>query len=134
MNKDKRSIHEKLSDENVSFIKKLKIAIGEGELDYWWERGNPPNESSDIFRKFVKKLNFSFEPKWVERESEAGPHGLLGEDRCFKFESEISLLGLRKKYFVKGYFFNKGDLKGVTIQSFREIPIFKVVKKEIEND
>lgn len=46
------SLHEKLSDASITFVKKLKLAVNEGELDYWWERDNPPNETPDIFKKF----------------------------------------------------------------------------------
>lgn len=121
MVKDTRTLHEKLSDPNIDFLKKLRMAVKDGELDYWWGRCNPPNESPDIFKRFLEKLSGLFEVRWIERDSVSGPHCLLGEDQCFKFECEISAFGTKKKYFVKGYFFNKGDLKGVTIQSFREL-------------
>jgi hypothetical protein len=48
----------------------------------------------------------------------------LSEEDCFKFECEVQFGGIfeieTKRYFVKGYFFEKTELKGVTIQSFRE--------------
>lgn len=128
---DKRTLHDKLTDKNSSFLKILRLAVSEGELDYWWERDNPPNESIDVFKLFLRKVKGPIEPTWIERESEAGPHGLLGEDECFKFEAVVSLLGNKKKYFVKGYFFNKGDRKGVTVQSFREIPSLKLMHKKL---
>lgn len=135
MTKEHKSftLHQKLSSKEISFIKKLKIAVKEGELDYWWARGNPPNESPDVFRTFLNKVEASggttvdIEPKWIDRESSAGPHGLLGEDQCFKFECDIAMFGIKKRYFVKGYFFNKGDLKGVSIQSFREVTKLNLV-------
>ena len=127
MANDTRSLHEKLSDKEASFVKKLRLAATEGELDYWLERGNPPNESTDVFIKFSKYLKEPVSVKWIERESEAGPHGLLGEDECFKFECTIFPFGVETKYFVKGYFFNKDDLKGVTIQSFRKVMILRML-------
>jgi hypothetical protein len=58
------------------------------------------------------------------RLSEDGLHGKDGEEDCFKFECEVQFGGIfeieTKRYFVKGYFFEKTELKGVTIQSFRE--------------
>lgn len=117
---ESQSLHQKLSAADISFLAKFKLAVREGELDYWWQRDNPPNLALDIFRIFCRKLKREINLKWVDRESEAGPYGLTGEDQCFKFTHEISLMGVKKRYFVKGYFFNKGDLKGVTIQSFRE--------------
>ena len=119
-----KSLHEKLSDENIGFAKKLKLAVNEGVLDYWWGRGNPPNESPDVFRKFLKKLKNDVSPDFVHRKSVTGPNCLLGEKECFKFEQEISMFGKIKRFFVKGYFYNDGDLKGVTIQSFREMKNF----------
>ncbi len=128
MANDTKTLHEKLTDESASFLKILRIVILEGELDYWWERQNPPNEPPDVFRLFLKKVKGPVEPTYISRESQAGPHGLLGDDECFKFESEISMLGIIKRYFVKGYFFNKGDRKGVCIQSFRETSKLKLMR------
>ncbi|MFZ9002316.1 MAG: hypothetical protein ACO20H_13500 [Bacteriovoracaceae bacterium] len=122
-----KTLHEKLSDPKASFTKKLRLAAKEGELEYWLNRKDPKNETMDVFRKFLQKAK-SINPQWVERKSEAGPNGLLGEKKCFKFEHEVSSFGVRKKYFVKGYFFNEGDLKEVTIQSFREIPNLKLME------
>lgn len=116
-------LHEKLSKDGVSFSSKLKIACIEGELDYWSRRKSPPNESVDSFMKFVRMLSEDIKVKWIERISQNGDHAELGEDHCFKFEKEVSNFGLKKKYFIKGYFFDKGNLKGVTIQSFREVKI-----------
>ena len=121
MSENNKTLHDKLTDESTSFLKILRLAVSKGTLDYWWKRNNPPNESPDVFKVFLKKIKGTILPTWVPRKSEAGPHGLLGEDECFKLEVCIFMLGIRKKYFVKGYFFNKGDRKGVTRQSFREI-------------
>lgn len=123
INNKPQTLHEKLSGEDISFSKKLKTLVREGELDYWWSRGNPPNESQEVFKKFIKKLKGEINPRWEQRKSQNGQNALLGEERCFLFEHEISLFGEKKKFFVKGYFFNEGDLKGVTIQSFREIKL-----------
>ncbi|MBT3237081.1 MAG: hypothetical protein HN353_14080 [Bdellovibrionales bacterium] len=121
MSKDgQKTLHQRLTDEKSSFLKILRLASKEGELDYWWQRDHPPNESHQAYLLFLKKVKGDIEPKWIERESSAGPHGILGEDLCFKFEASITILGRKRRYFVKGYFFNKGDRKGVTIQSFRE--------------
>jgi len=125
---DTKTLHEKLSDDKASLLKVLRLAVNEGELDYWWERQNPPNEPPEVFRTFLKKVKGPVEATWIERESQAGPHGLLGEDECFKFEDEVSMLGIKKRYFIKGYFFNKGDRKGVCIQSFREVLKLRLMK------
>ncbi|MCK5072221.1 MAG: hypothetical protein KAQ98_02265 [Bacteriovoracaceae bacterium] len=108
MSENNKTLHDKLTDGSASFLKILKLAISKGELNYWWERDNPQNESRDVFNVFIKRVKGQIEPAWIERKSTAGPHGLLGEDECFKFEAKISMFGIRKKYFIKGYFFNKG--------------------------
>ena len=63
--------------------------------------------------------------KWIKRESEEGLYGKTGEDNCFKFECAIQFGGFfeieMKRYFIKGYFFEKSKLIGVTIQSCREV-------------
>ncbi len=56
MSESKKTLHEQLTDNTASFLKILKLAVLKGELDYWWERENPPNESPDIFKNFLKKL------------------------------------------------------------------------------
>ncbi|MEI8347866.1 MAG: hypothetical protein WCG27_10390 [Pseudomonadota bacterium] len=116
-----RTLHEQLSDSKINFVQKLRLAVAQGELDYWWARNNPPNESVEAFRQFLKRLVGPISPRHVPRESSAGAHGRSGEDECFKFQHDLIIFGVKKRYFVKGYFFDKGNLKGVTIQSFREV-------------
>lgn len=114
-------------DEDVkglSFHEKLLHVIENGELEYWEKRANPPNLSVDEFKLVIDRIDGTSDLKWIMRESEAGPHGKTGEKLCFKFNCEAVFGGIfeldKKSYFVKGYFFDKGNLKGVTIQSFRE--------------
>lgn len=115
-----KSLHEQLSEADLSFLMKLRLASKHG-LDYWYARINPPNESPEVFRLFLKLLKEPINPVWVERKSSFGEHALLGETECFKFEAEVMVLGMKKKFFCKGYFYNEHDLKGVTIQSFRKV-------------
>lgn len=124
-NKNMRQVplKDKVSGKGTTFAKKLKTVVREGELEYWWERGNPPNEEPDVFRTFVRKLSGDIDPLWAKRKSEAGNNSLLGEKECFSFQHEISLFGSAKKFYVKGYFFDENNLKGVVIQSFREIKL-----------
>lgn len=124
-----RTLHEKLSDPGISFLQKLRLASLHG-LDYWWSRGNPPNETPDVYREVLKRLKEPLNVDWVDRLSQAGANALLGEQQCFQFEAEIELLGKKKKFYFKGYFYNQNDLKGVTIQSFRDVtPKIQIVKK-----
>ncbi len=109
----------------LAFIEKLSVVVEKGELDFWEDRRNPPNLSVDEFKIVLDRIYATENLKWVSRESEEGLHGKNGEDNCFKFECEIQFGGVfeieTKRYFIKGYFFEKTELKGVTIQSFREV-------------
>ena len=127
MNKQNQ-LHGRLLGYREDLISKLKLVCREGQVDIWMKRYDKPNLNVRQFKLCIKKLKKKRINKitWSRRESEAGVHGLLGEDECFKFESDITLMGLKKKYFIKGYFFNKGDLKGVCVQSFRDIPLLQI--------
>lgn len=114
-------LHQTLSDKTVPLGRRIKLAVS-GELDYWEGRTNPPNMTRHDFLKLCRYIPDGQHGSWMPRESNAGVHGLSGEDAVFKFEFDVVILGARTRYFVKGYFFDKGNLRGVTIQSFREVP------------
>jgi len=110
--------------DDLQFLDKLIIIYEQGELDFWGDRVNPPNLSKDEFDLVLYRIDRADSLKWIARESQKGPHGKTGEDDCFKFNCSAEFGGIfeneTKNYFVKGYFFDKDDLKGVAIQSFRE--------------
>ncbi|MBT7608339.1 MAG: hypothetical protein HN576_01195 [Bacteriovoracaceae bacterium] len=110
--------------DGLQFLQKLITVYEQGELDFWEDRLNPPNLTKDEFDLVLYRIDRANRLSWVTRESEEGPHGTTGEDDCFKFNCSAEFGGIfeneTKTFFVKGYFFDKGDLKGVTIQSFRE--------------
>ena len=114
-----------LSEEvkGLSFLDKLIYVIDNGELDFWEDRKDPPNLTADEFKLVMNRIEEPKNLKSIPRESTSGPRGHTGEDNCFKFNCEAEFGGVfeieMKYYFVKGYFFDKGNLKGVTIQSFR---------------
>lgn len=115
-------------DEEVKglcFIDKLRTVVEHGELDLWEDRKNPPNLLIDDFKNILDRIETVELFKWIKRESTDGLYGKTGEDHCFKFECKINFGGLfeieSKQYFVKGYFFEKSKLRGVSIQSFREV-------------
>lgn len=109
----------------LDFIDKLNHVISNGILDYWDDRGKPPNLHKKNFLQVMDRVFSAIGLRWEKRKSFEGPYGLTGEDDCFFFDCEASFGGvhgvIEKRYFVKGYFFDKGNLKGVTIQSFREV-------------
>ncbi|MFY7994380.1 MAG: hypothetical protein ACOVP4_13875 [Bacteriovoracaceae bacterium] len=117
------SLDEKVK--GLTFIQKLRTVSEIGEVDYWEDRKNPPNLFYDDFKSLIDRFETIEKLKWVSRESEQGPYGKTGEDYCFKFECEVRFGGFFeieiKRYFLKGYFFEKSKLIGVTIQSFREV-------------
>ena len=116
-----------LDDEvaGLSFIDKLWAVVEKGELDFWEDRRNPPNLSVDEFRKVLDRIDAVEKLSWIPRLSEDGSHGKDGEEKCFKLECKVQFGGIfeieTKRYFIKGYFFEITELKGVTIQSFREV-------------
>ena len=107
-----------------SFIDKIAYVVENGELEFWEDRKNPPNLSVDEFNLVMARDDEAINLKWITRVSDKGKHGKTGEDDCFKFKCEVEYGGIfeieTKYYFVKGYFFEKGNLEGVAIQSFRE--------------
>lgn len=107
-----------------SFIDKLSYVVENGELEFWEDRKSPPNLSIDEFKMVMARVDEAINLKWIPRESDLGKHGKSGEDDCFKFNCEVEFGGIfeieTKYYFVKGYFFEKVNLEGVAIQSFRE--------------
>jgi hypothetical protein len=118
--------HQRLSDPTLSFASKLKLAAS-FELEYWEDRQHPPNISITVFRSMVQLVPESVVPKWRERKSNAGAHGPTGEDVVFNFEFTALPFGKEVRFYCKGYFFDKGNLKGVTIQSFRPMPSAAVI-------
>ena len=84
----------------------------------------PPILSVDEFLQVLARIDDAAKVSSIGRTSENGPHGKTGEKDCFKINCEVQFGGIfdieTKFYFIKGYFFDDGDLKGVTIQSFRE--------------
>ncbi|GAB4421615.1 MAG: hypothetical protein OHK0056_32520 [Bacteriovoracaceae bacterium] len=109
--------------EKLPFLDKQLAVVEIGELDFWENRKNIPNLTRDEFYNVIYRIDRTINLKWIKRDSTNGPHGKSGEDSCFKFICEVNYGGIfnieSKWFFVKGYFFDKGNLKGVTIQSFR---------------
>ena len=126
MNEYSTDRHAKLTDPSLSFAAKLKLAVT-FELEYWESRQHPPNISINVFRSIVQLIPDSVSPKWRERKSAAGAHGLSGEEHVFNFDFSVTAFGQSVRFYCKGYFFDKGNLKGVTIQSFRPMPRADVI-------
>lgn len=114
-----KSLKEILNDPGLPFVRKLQIAAI-NELVFWEDRVDPPNLSVQEFRRILQMIPISTQPIWELRKSIQGKYGLTGEKQIFKFDFQISLLGKRHEFFIKGYFFDEGNCRGVEIQSFRK--------------
>lgn len=123
-----KTVQEVLADPQLPFVRKLQIAAA-SELVYWEERIDPPNLSVLEFRRVLPLIPISTIPLWEPRKSTRGKYGKTGEKQIFKFDFQMTLLGKRHQFFIKGFFFEEGTLHGVEIQSFRKksSPSFRVV-------
>lgn len=126
---EKDEILQKLADPQLPFMNRLKLAA-KLELDLWEDR-DPPNLGENEFKKLLARIPSDVQVSWSLRESISGRHGETGEDEVFKFEFKTVMLGHEHRYFVKGYFFDKGACKGVCIQSFRLVDKKPVTKMRL---
>lgn len=126
---EKEQILARLADPKIPFLEKLRFAIYL-EVDLWEDR-NPPNLGENELKKLIGHIPASIQPTWSLRDSPSGKHGLTGDDEVFKFEFSTKLLGFETTYFVKGYFFDKGNCHGVCFQSFREVKRVKINKMRL---
>lgn len=83
-----------------------------------WTRTDKPNLSRAEFERILPLIP-KVPVKWAKRDSTNGKYGLSGEDEVFEFEFSLNFGRNVNLYYVKGYFFEKHELKGVEIQSFR---------------
>lgn len=103
----------------MTFIERLRAAAAT-DLEFW-DRRRPPkkNVSRSSFLRLLKLLDENIEPRWSDRESKAGKHGLDGEEKVFSFTASITSMGKTRSVYVKGFFFTKENPVGVEIQSCR---------------
>lgn len=126
---EKEQILAYLADPKTPFLQKLRFAT-HLEIDLWEDRGLP-NLGENELKRLLMHIPTSIQPTWHPRESQSGKHGLTGDDEVFKFEFSTKLLGYEITYFMKGYFFDKGNCHGVCIQSFREVSRTKIHKMRL---
>lgn len=102
----------------------IKESLKNGTLEYWKNRQT--NVSYDSMRQIVNYLpdggvNENFKMKWMKRESESGKFGLIGEKEVFEIKFRRNFMGKKKYFYLKGYFYPEGDIKGVELQSCRDV-------------
>jgi hypothetical protein len=108
-----------LRDENKYVVERIRAA-SLLEMDYWCDPNkSPPNLSREEFKKLLVFIPITAPVRWERRTSDGGLYGRTGEDRVFNIEFEITRGRWRFIYYLKGYFFEKENLKGVCVQSFR---------------
>ena len=83
-------------------------------------------------RVLVKYLNSIDETKVVYpdesvRESDGGKYGNTGFVSVFKLKDSFLIMGKRVDVYIKGFFFEKDNPRGVGIQSFKKSVILKKV-------
>ena len=110
---------------DLPFLEKFVAVCEHGIVELWEERKSPPNLSLRELRLVLNRIDRIDRFRVRERKSFKGPHGLTGDDFCFYFECDVRFGGILEiavqRYFIKGYFFDRNDLSGVTIQSFRRV-------------
>lgn len=109
------------------FLKKLKHA-GLNELEYWEKR--PENLSRELLVKYIKSINESkdYFPEMSVRESDGGRYGETGFNWVFKLRDSFLIAGRRTEIYLKGFFFEVDDPRGIEVQSFKKSIKLKSVK------
>jgi hypothetical protein len=103
----REKILSRFADPKTLFLEKLCLAICL-EVDLWEDR-SPPNLGEHELKNLLGHIPVNLQPTWSARKSQSGKYGRTGDDEVFKFEFKTKLLGFEMTYFVKGYFFDKGN-------------------------
>jgi hypothetical protein len=124
---DKVELKNLIDSKTEFFLKKLKYA-GLNELEYWEKR--PENLSRELLVKYLKSIDESKEyfPDMSVRESDGGKYGETGFNWVFKLRDSFLLAGRRTEIYMKGFFFEEEDPRGIEIQSFKKSVTLKSVK------
>lgn len=105
-------------------LNKLRNVCNTGKILYISSRNDKPNLSGQEFEEVINRDGNVCGLKTEKRKLDnKGCYSRNAEDDIFEFEFEIevgSFFGQSfERFYIKGYFFDKGNLKGVTIISFR---------------
>lgn len=124
---DKVELKNLIDSKTEFFLKKLKYA-GLNELEYWEKR--PENLSRELLVKYLKSIDESKEyfPDMAVRESDGGTYGETGFKWVFMLRGSFLLAGRKTEIYMKGFFFEEQDPRGIEIQSFKKSVILKSVK------
>lgn len=121
---DKAELQKLINSKEELFLKKLKYA-GLNDLEYWEKR--PENLSREILVKYLSSIDETKElfPEMSVRESDGGKYGETGFKWVFKFKDSFNVLGRKTKIYMKGFFFEENDPRGIEVQSFKKDIVLK---------
>lgn len=108
-----------LKDKEEPFFKKLKHAAN-SEIEYWEKR--PENLSREMLLKYLRSIDetrLDFPSKIEKRKSAGGKYGQTGFNYVFVVEDKFRVAGKVINIYLKGFFFEEEDPRGVEIQSFK---------------
>jgi hypothetical protein len=123
---DKAELQKMINSKEELFLKKLKYA-GLNELEYWEKR--PENLSREILVKYLSSIDETKElfPEMSVRESDGGKYGETGFKWVFKFKDSFIVMGRKTEIYIKGFFFEENDPRGIEVQSFKKDTVLKVL-------
>ena len=124
---DRVDLRKLIESDKEPFLKKVKCA-GLNELVYWENRtGNLPRELLEKYLNAIDDTKKTY-PELSARKSVGGKYGKTGFEWVFKFTDSFLIMGNKVDVYVKGFFFEKRDPRGIEIQSFKKSVILKRVK------
>ena len=123
---DKADLKKLIQSKDELFLKQLKYA-GLNDLEYWERQGHLPRE---LLEKYLNSIDETREidPYRSVRESDGGKYGETGFKWVFKFRDSFLIAGRKTDIYIKGFFFEEHDPRGVEIQSFKRSAILERVK------
>ena len=116
---NKADLKKLIESKNELFLKKLKFA-GLNDLEYWEKR--PENLSRELLEKYLNSIDETKEvfPDMTIRESDGEKYGETGFKWVFKLKDSFLIMGKKVGIYIKGFFFEENNPRGVEIQSFKK--------------
>lgn len=124
---DEADLKNLINSKDELFLKKLKYA-GLNDLEYWEKR--PENLSREILVKYLNSIIETKElfPEMSIRESDGGKYGETGFKWVFKFKDNFTVLGRKTDIYMKGFFFEENNPRGIEVQSFKKDIVLQIIK------
>ncbi len=124
---EKEDLKKLIENKKELFLKKLKCA-GLNELEYWEKR--PENFSREILERYLNSIDETrdLNPDMAVRDSDAGKYGQTGYKWVFILKDKFSIMGKGLDVYLKGFFFEENDPRGIEIQSFKRSIELKIIK------